>query len=153
MLPEPYFEALWYKTGTKNSGARAPLHPPLNHGRKSRGGGGDASPHDFEGGGHNIKCPPPPHVFVVGRFFFFSRKNRIFNKICLPFFFFFACENVGVGPTGTPNLLLKNCQRRWRCGFRFPPPPPPHYPLRISALALNAVYVFVRLSITFNILA
>ena len=28
------------------------------HGRKSRGGG--APPHDFEGGGHNIKCPPPP---------------------------------------------------------------------------------------------
>ena len=24
------------------------------------GGQGDVSPHVFEGGGHNIKCPPPP---------------------------------------------------------------------------------------------
>ena len=28
------------------------------------GGGGTRASHDFEGGGHNIKCPPP-HVFVV----------------------------------------------------------------------------------------
>ena len=33
------------------------------HGRKSGGGGGggggDVSPHDLEGGGHNIKMSPP----------------------------------------------------------------------------------------------
>ena len=37
------------------------------HGRKSRGdGGGVVSPHDFAGGGHNIKCtpPPPPPLFL-----------------------------------------------------------------------------------------
>ena len=31
-----------------------------NPGGGGGGDGGDASPHDFEGGGHNIKCPPPP---------------------------------------------------------------------------------------------
>ena len=67
----------------------------INYGRKSRG---DTSPppHDFEGGGHNIKCPPP-HVFGVVRlfiemrtlfiivsrrcFFFFGLSARILNKI------------------------------------------------------------------------
>ena len=76
-------------------------------------GGGSCPPPQFCRWGHNIKCSPPPHVFVVGRFF--VEKIRILNKICWLFFFFFACQNVGVGPTGTPNLSLKNCQR--------PPPP------------------------------
>ena len=93
------------------------------HGWKSRGGG-DVSPPPptILKVGDTISNVPPPHVFVVGRW--------IFNQICLIFFFFFfACQNVGVGPTGTPNLSLKNCQRRWRCGkkksFGVPPPPPP----------------------------
>ena len=30
------------------------------------GGRGDVSPHVFSGGGHNIKCSPPPHVLGVG---------------------------------------------------------------------------------------
>ena len=33
------------------------------------GGGGeqvDMSPHEFEGGGHNIKCPPPPPPTIWG---------------------------------------------------------------------------------------
>ena len=28
-------------------------------GNPGGGGGGHVPPHDFEGGGHNIKCPPP----------------------------------------------------------------------------------------------
>ena len=70
--------------------------------------------------------PPPPHVFVVGRFFV-DKIGFLIKKIYL-FFFSPPCQNVGVGPTGTPNLSLKNCQRRWRCGKKVsesPPPPPP----------------------------
>ena len=140
------------------------------HGRKSRGGGGGGGgdpPPRFWRWGTQYQMSPPPHVFVVGQFFCW--KNRIFNKICLTFFLL-----VGVGPTGTPNLSLKNCQRRWRCGkkkFRSPPPPlpprssaflgvarlwagggektilcPPHYPLRISAL--GSMLIDVKLVVT-----
>ena len=41
-------------------------------GGNPRGGGTRPPPHDFEGGGHNIKCPPP-HVFV-GRTIFRRKK-------------------------------------------------------------------------------
>ena len=48
------------------------------HVRKSGGGGGggDTSPHDLEGGGHNIKCPPPPMYFG-------DPKEDLFGVACL----------------------------------------------------------------------
>ena len=54
-------------------------------------GGGDASPPPptiLKVGGHKyIKCPPPPHVFVVGRFF--VEKIGFLTKFVNFFFFFF----------------------------------------------------------------
>ena len=85
--------------------------------RKSRGG-------FHEGGGHNIKCPPPR---FCGRTIF-RRKNRIFYFFVFYFLAMLACQNVGVGPTGTPNLSLKNCLNAdgaaGKKSFGVPPPPP-----------------------------
>ena len=85
-------------------------------------------PHDFEGGDTISNVPPPPRF--CGRTIF-RRKNRFLTNLLT--LFFFACQNVGFGSTGTPNLSQKNCQRRWRCEKKKsvgdPPPPPPAHQL------------------------
>ena len=37
-------------------------------------------PHDFEDGGHNIKCPPPPHEFCITQGPSSSEKSYIYGK-------------------------------------------------------------------------
>ena len=107
-----------------------PVTASRKHGRKS----GGRVPPRFSGGGHNIKCPPPPHVFGVAMNF--GRCNVVFALFFLiaflTFFFFLldrnVCEWCGLG---TPTHFdLRDFRRRWRSGkkCRSPPPPPPPPP-------------------------
>ena len=107
------------------------------------GTGGSCPPHNFAGGGHNIKCPP--HVFVVGRFF--VEKLLILTKFVDFFFFFFFCLSEcrsRTVATGTPNLSLKNCQRRWRCGKKSVGVPPPRSSAFLGVVRLWAGGAAVR---------
>ena len=91
-----------------------------------RGGGGrgDVSPHVFSGGGHNIKCPPPPPRFL-GRMNF-GRYNVVFSS------FFLLVRNVR--DVGWVPLHILTCATFDADGapekkvseFPPPPPPPPH---------------------------
>ena len=106
------------------------------------GGGGETEgdvtsppPPRFWRWGTQYQMSPPPHVFVVGRFFV---------QICWPFFFLLV--RMSDSDRRVPLICRKkNCQRRWRCekkkvsespplisffgscatmGWRRPPPPP-----------------------------
>ena len=105
------------------------------------GGRGDVSPpHVFSGGRHNIKCPPPPHVFQVGGRMNFGRYNVVFCVFlvvffCLfpPFFFFFFFLLVRKCGLGTPTHFdLRDFRRRWRSGKKSVGVPPPPFFLPIS---------------------
>ena len=66
-----------------------------------------------------------PHVFVVGRFF--VEKIRILPKFVDFFFFFFACQNVGVPLIC--RLKIVNVDGAAEKSVGGPPPPPPAHEL------------------------
>ena len=96
------------------------------------GGGGDASPHDFEGGGHNIKCPPPPHVFVVGRFF--VEKLGFLTKFVYLFFFLL------VRMSESDRRVLLSTQMALRKKVSESPPPPPDWVVNFHCHEISSLH-------------
>ena len=98
----------------------------------SMGGGGGTGGHvpmNFKGG-HNIKCPPPPHDF--------SCMNIHWNEDPGSFLsFFFACQRCWWCAIGTPAVGLD--LRSGKKVSEYPPPPPPHGLVRIDAHAYITV--------------
>ena len=104
------------------------------------GGGGTRPPQNFQGGGHNIKCSPPPHYLGVV-FYSFEMGTRFSCELygtVWTVIFFFACQRGWWSTMGTPNsvsgkLTQKFWGRKKGVGIKVsqshtPPPPPPPPP-------------------------
>ena len=108
-----------------------------------QGGGGvqgDVCPHDLEGGGHNIKCPPPPHgLGVVWSWLFIQMRTllscELSGAVSPPPFFCCLSERL-VMYDGHPvlysvsgKLTPQNLRSENKCRCPSPPPPTPPPPL------------------------
>ena len=99
------------------------------------GDGGVLSPPRFCRWGTQYQMSPPRFCSRT----IFRRKNTDFTKICCLFFFFCLSEC-----RSPPNLSLKNCQRRWRCGKKVSESPPPPTILQVGDTISNVPpHVFV----------
>ena len=102
------------------------------------------------GGGHNVKCPPPP--MILGLYDYSYKWGPFLAPRCMwTFFFFFACQRGWWCIRWVPLLCVwkidpKNFWgRKKKVSVRVvsppPPPPPPHGLVRIGTHGAGAFYM------------
>ena len=107
----------------RNSFSHDSSGPPVMGGNPRGDGGGRVPPTILKVGDTISNVPPPPHVFVVGRFFV-EKIGFLTNLLT----FFFLLVRMSDLDRRVPLICRKklSTQMALRKKCRSPPPPPPH---------------------------
>ena len=110
------------------------------HGQKSRGMGDTPPPHDLEGGGHNIKCPPPPPRFWGCMIIHWNEDPFVMRGALRRGALSCLSERLVMyngDPYSVSGKLTQEILRSGKSVGVPPPPPPPPGLARLSRLAAD----------------